>query len=382
MASTIELDSTVIEQLKLTRYDEGQKLKDTDRKYESALGDLVDNNFNEQATLNILESFRESQDPEEKEIAYSAFFVLIIHYRHQLDYEGLNDLWKNNNDYFKNFKSFNHLKILHFLYNINSSDIHDEIKHLKIAKENVKLYPENAGFNHALADLFATICEKYENEPDKLNSFSGWFNISLHAAKNAIKGEPKAAVFYCTKGRILSIHADYDKAETEFNIAIAKERSKRTDYSLRIGKYQYYKLLNQSRKQFKDVQVKLEEANNEIKQARMSNIEIIGLFSGVVSFVIGSITIATSVSAIETGFLIIILMGCLTGALSAFSLLLRLGSIKKGFTTYIPYIVAIICSLMLVAGTITAMIKFSPDLMNNNNTENTSTEDYNASSDI
>lgn len=377
--------NTIREDLINTRKNGNKKLEDTDRKYELALGDLDNKDFDERATLEILKNLRESQNPEDKEIAYSAFFLLIIHYRHQLDYEGLNDLWKNNNRYFSSgnvFKSFGHLQILHFLYNLNHSEIHDELKYLQIAKNNIDLSPENPGFNHALADLFASICEKYENDQDKLNSFLNWYDVSLKAAENAIQFERETAVFYCTKGRILSIFADYDNAETEFNIAIAKENSNRTDYSLRIGKFQYYKLLNQTRKQIKDVQGRLQEANNEIKQARMSNIEMIGIFSGVVSFVIGSITIAASVSAVETGFLIIVLMGCLTGALSAFSLLLQLGSVKKKFTAYIPYIAAIICSLMLVAGTITAMIKLPSDLINNGNTEITSVEDHNVSSDI
>ncbi len=227
------------------------------------------------------------------------------------------------------------------------------------------------------------------------------------------------------------------------------EDDARQDYSLRMGKYQNYLIRNQIREQVQNIQTKVKEVNDsidkikneinaadveinkvkddlidakenyltinkemektkdEIKESRVSNIEIIGLFSGVVSFIIGSLTIATTFSAVEAGFLILTLMGCLTGVLSVFSLLLRGGyneikeersdeeqinktegrdkennKVKSENRKKIPYIIIIICSLFLTIGSIFAMKYFSSNSATNNPSQNTSMDNDNASSDL
>ena len=237
--------------------------------------------------------------------------------------------------------------------------------------------------------------------------------------------QPNSAVFHCTCGRILSIKGDTIEAEKEINIAICMEDDARQDYSLRMGKYQNYLIRNQIREQVQNIQTKVKEVNDsidkikneinaadveinkvkddlidakenyltinkemektkdEIKESRVSNIEIIGLFSGVVSFIIGSLTIATTFSAVEAGFLILTLMGCLTGVLSVFSLLDKENNkVKSENRKKIPYIIIIICSLFLTIGSIFAMKYFSSNSATNNPSQNTSMDNDNASSDL
>ncbi len=447
------LDYNLVEELRKKRYDGDKLLTDSSREYELALTKFDNNDFNTESITKILEFYQDSKEQEQREIAYSAFFALIIHYRHQYDYNGLNNLWETYHSKFTDFDSYNHLQILHFLFNLKNSEIEDEKKYLNMAKANIEKYRDNPGINHALADLFASICEKYENAHQCFMEFKDWYGISFNAANIAIEKEPETAVFNCTKGRIFSIFNNYDDADREFNIAIAKEISNRTDRSLRIGKYQYYKLLNQIRNQVQNVQTKitevseningiqekineagdeikviesdhkkamenynrinadmeiaknnisninteLEKANesygniktemektkDEMRESRVSSVEMIGIFSGVVSFIIGALSITNKFSAIEAGFLILTLMGCLAGALTVFSLLLHGGyNEKEKNKKRIPYIIIIACSLFLAIGSIFAMKYFSPSSETNNISQNTSVEDSNASSDF
>lgn len=420
-----------------------QEGPDTNYKYEYNLSILVGRNFNvslADEANKILEEYLSQGDEKKKRIAYSAFYCLVIFYRHQFNNKALDNLWEkyakcfsnvNDSSFFKdfgnfykldNYRSLWHLEVLRFLDNLNlhNDDFNKDLEYLNLAKQNINIDEyslKNAGYYHALASLYISIYEKHEGQPDFLEKLknSEWHKTALEAVNKAIELNSDAAVFHCTRGRILSIQEKKAEAEEEINTAIFMEDPKRHDYSLRIGKYQYYKLLNQIRKQVhnvqagiaevndkingikveikevggenKDIKSEVEKAKDDIRKSRVSSVEIIGIFSGVVSFIIGSLTIANKFSAIEAGFLILTLMGCLTGALSVFSLILNIGYdekevVRKENKKRFHYIIIIVCSLILAIGSIFAMKYSSSDSGTNNTSQNTSMEDYNASSNI
>ncbi len=362
--------------------------EDTDRDYEKQITTLISHNFgtNEEGYLRVLlddyvkdPNFNNSEysdffyDKEEeycKKIAYTAFFSLITYYRHQFDNEKLNNLWSAYNNKFTDFDSYEHLKILYILFNVQNIETIKQINYyLKIAEKNMEKYlsktgKENPGFNHALGDLYACICEQFENDPRKIKKIRKlWEDVALKAIDNAIKIED-SAVFYCTYGRILSISGKYEKAEEQFNIAISKENSSRQDYSLRLGKYNYYKNYNQTRILAKRIQDQFDTIDS-MKNSIITNIEVVGIFSGIVSLIIGSLQIANNHSPVESGLLILTLMGVLVAALSTFSLLLHIGRIK--FSHLITTTVIILLSVVF---SITMVFKLSRLESNNNDSDN------------
>lgn len=426
---------------------------DTNYEYERELTLLVGKNFNHseaEDACTILEDYIH-QDDEKRKIAYSAFYCLIIFYRHQFNNKALDDLWEkyakifanfsdssffndfNNYDNLNDYRSLGHLYLLRFLSNLSivGDDYINDLEYLDLAGKNIEIDEfsnQNAGYRHNFATLYISIYEKYEGNPKISEEIknSKWYDAALKEVDLAIILRPNSAVFHCTRGRILSIQGE--TIEAEINTAISMEDDARKDYSLRMGIYQNYKLLNQMRKQAQIVQKKakevkkdikdtkekyltinkeMEKTKDEIKESRVSNIEIIGLFSGVVSFIIGSFNIVTTFSAVEAGLLILTLMGCLTGVLSVFSLLLRGGyneikeersdeeqinktegrdkennKVKSENRKKIPYIIIIICSLFLTIGSIFAMKYFSSNSATNNPSQNTSMDNDNASSDL
>lgn len=327
--------------------------KNSDRKYENALGHLseiyLDHEI-EKAALNLISNYNDkTQHREDITREYSAFFSLIIYYRHQYDNPKLNKLWKNHHKKFKNYASYGHLVILHDLFNLSYIDKKGKIEaSFETAKKNIESNPENPGYNHALADLFASICEIYENRLEDLKKIRARYeDDATRSAMKAILTED-VPVFHCTYGRILSVCEKFDEADKEFNLAIEAENSDRKDYSLRMGRYNYYRVINQTRMQAKKLQDQLESTKKDVDSAKasiISSVETVGIFSGIVAFVIGTLSITSRESVVESGLLILTLMGGLTAALSSFSLLLHLGSGKRERTGI--KILVIICSVAL-----------------------------------
>lgn len=247
-----------------------KRLEDTDRNYELKLTIFANEiSYSDKKTLiAIIEKYQNSRCDIKREMAYSAFFALIIYFRHQLDLENLEDTWNKYHSSFQDFESYNHLQILLYLPFVQSHHLDDDLKYLKMALENANKHTENPGYNHAFADLFASIYEKYEYDFNNLTNFESYRQLALDKVELAIDQEETTAVYYCTKARIISILGRYNEAESLFLTAISKEIVNRTDYSLRIGKFQYYKLLNQTRKQISEATQRTYELKENIEQTK------------------------------------------------------------------------------------------------------------------
>lgn len=359
--------------------------ENTDRIYEIALTRLSDMYIDENKEKKAIKMVHDFTSTSNKKnisritVEYSAFFSLIIFYRHQFDNYKLDTLWsEENTKKFCHFKSFNHLRILYILYNVNKIESITDINfYLELAQNNIlETEGKNPGFNHAIGDLYACFCEKFENSDLLKQIMDNWGSIAKKYTYKAIKLEPKTAVFNCTYGRILSISGKFEEAENHFKIAIAKEKSSRPDYSLQIGKYNYYRNYNQIRILAKRIQDQMDMVDS-MRDSLTSNIQTIGIFSGIMSFVIGSIQLANRNSAVESGMLILTLMGVLVAALSTFSLLLHLG--RKKLSSLITMIVIIVLSVVF---SILMVFKLNsievPNNTSNNNSSITSGDINNA----
>ena len=307
------------------------KLNDTSRDYELELTRIA-NEINNIADLeDILEN--SLNDPffsyeTNLKIKYAAFYCINIYHRHQFNKEILDDLWEKYGTQFESFKSYDHLKVSRFWLEMDlCSDLNIQYEMLKTANRDAASYPDNAGYQHVFAVLFVNIVEKNEQDCEQHQELiKKWNRQALTSINTAIGYDPEYAGYYCTKGRILSIMGNYDEADVEFHRAIIKENSAKADYAIIISKYQYYKIQNQYKKQLNNLQTQIKSEQEEINRMNnsvISNIETITLFSGVVSFVLGSLHLADGSSTVHAALLIVILMSCLMIVFVAFILLLH-----------------------------------------------------------
>ncbi len=222
------------------------------REYELSLTKFAARSFGESAEAMLLEVI---QGDYSEKVRYHAFYCLNIIYRHSKDYPKLKELLEANRAEFDWHVTFDHLEAL---YNIESDAMYDYSEILKKTHKDAEYLDDNAGFVHLFADVFATIYEK-GGLHDKEQYVNEWYDRAMDAVNRAIELDVVYAKYYCTKARILCIKKDYSQALFNIDKAIGLENSARADYALRIGMYQYHKIMIYTEMRLHDLEEKLKQ---------------------------------------------------------------------------------------------------------------------------
>lgn len=309
----------------------------------------------------VLISLFNSQDDSEK---FLGIYGLIIYYIHMMEYDKLESLIDSSERFFSNHKSLGHLKTIYYINSDAYYTFEELLKHLEEAYDVVnayreldKFYPDKdinvAGCAHAFADLFVTYCERYESLQEEL--VEKWYKRALMAVDVAIQLSPEYAKYYCTRGRIISQKHLYEEALSYIQKAIRIESpdTNKANYSLRIMQYQSHKLNVQARFQIYKLNTQQKVINEDVlkmKETLMSNVETIGFFAGIISFVIGSLTLANGQTAKDAAALILVLLGALLVVFDSFSFLLHIGkrNILKHIFVLLGGILVILGGLFIV----------------------------------
>lgn len=256
----------------------------------------------------------------EEKIAYAAVYCLNILYRHTFDNAKFSKIAQENRNWCKNHETFSYIEILQRCNDAEALRGRENAD-MKTLFQYTQTYPENAGYAHAVANLYASVCEGNYNRREYFRR--RWQKKAEDAVLRAISLDSNYAVYYCTQGRIALLAGQYDEAEALFEQAIHKENpAARDGYSIRISRYLTYK----SQAQMLRVSAEAQQQVEALKAASVSNIEILSFFSSVVAFIIGSLTLAKDQKAAEAAVLIAVLMGALLVVFSVFTFLLRLNT--------------------------------------------------------
>ena len=318
---------------------------DISREYELNLTNIVNSGFDIVIAEDLLKELMENNN--DIGLSYAVFYCVNIYHRNLFNTEKLSTIWEKYSASFNQFHSIDHLDVNRFRVNLTSdTDYNEQYECLKKALQLSQKY-RNAGYLHSFSALFIAIVELNEKKQDIYNKLlKEWRQQALKSVDAAIVLDDTYAIYYSTKGRILSVSGEYDSADKEIRMAIAKENSRRKDYAVRIGHYQYYRLQNQLRQQHNAIKQE-EESINVIKNSIVSNIETIALFSGIISFILGSLSLAKDTSTVQAGLLIVTLMGCLSAVFATFTLLLHAGNNTYKKSTAI---IVIITSVLISVG--------------------------------
>lgn len=293
--------------------------------------------------------------PEEK-CAFAAFAVAINYERLQKNPHHEKALLNSYRDCFKDHIFFLHLDVLYRMDEAKTNHNDEFLKQLIAdAKTNSDNLVENYGGLHAFAETVALV---FENASDELlaelkkSGKDSWLKIAKTAAQDAIDkdieeqkiqaykkgvfdGKFEAyAKFYCTRGRIEALSGELEAAIESVNEAIKLEKNTRTDYSIRIGQYagyeQQFRAQQKLQVQERAMADQLHEMNllmeQQEKESMAKNMEFLGLFSGIVSFTIGSLTITGAIAEQNikhAAGLIVVLMGALMCVFAAFGIILH-----------------------------------------------------------
>jgi len=285
---------------------------------------------------------------EDDATAFAAFAALCESERRKKNFTRQQELIAENEKRFGDHPLFLHIKLLQY---VDTFDYNNHEMILSLAQESTTRLPQNAGAHHALADLVAISFEQAEYLGAAPPS-STWLEAGLQAAHLAICLDPEYAKFYCTKGRLFAARGDLDGAIDLITKAVDLEDSEKTDYAIRINGYLNYQQKFQSKKQNimmesrinQYMEQKMDEyaqsigsqqeelrrqtgsVMDELQGSMAKNLEFIGLFAGIISFTIGSISISSSLageSFLGAAGLIVVLMGALLCVFAGFGIVLH-----------------------------------------------------------
>ena len=332
---------------------------ETSKEYELALTDIaleIIDDENRGSKINVLNGIVNDRSKGNDVLAYAALYTLNIIYRHLLDAEKFKKLLNDNEEWAKKHPTYVHLKMLQ--YEEYPDDDFDIKKWFDQEKQLMENNPENPGYSHALGVLYATYMERQlgkdltPHRQKEYEHIKGHADLAMRAINNAIELSSKYAKYYCTKGRLQALEGDFQSSIQNIQKAIVMENSKHSDYAIRIGKYQFFQLqvqsmclVEQSKKDLNTDSI-AEELKN-MKKNIISNVEIIGIFSAIISFTLGSLSLANGQPALNAALLIVILMGSLMVTLSLFCYLFRFNI--DGCDNLVPYLLVAVIGLVIIA---------------------------------
>jgi tetratricopeptide (TPR) repeat protein len=311
----------------------------------------------EHELLKILESNQTSS-----KVSYNAFYCLCTYYRRRKDTSKYGELLELYKYLFSQNPTFNYLKSMFLMQRGKESDINEAII---LSRKAIKDVPNNVGISHCYAEIIA---EAFEESVLDLESDKIELDYAIELVQDILKETSDYAKFYCTYGRLLALAGRYKEAKAEILIAIDKENSSKNDYALRIGEYQRYLIQITSKSysekalhEFESYTTKMDAWNNEMKDsiekseekiqnniqsALNRNLEFLGFFAALVSFIIASVQLLTKASFQEAFKLILELGGMNIIVLSSFGIILHGNKyIKRSIVVFIMGITCIIVSL-------------------------------------
>ena len=334
MASAGERYRTFLVEFKCKVQGNSRWQDETKHEYEKAIVDYIKEIKNEEKDK-IEKNFKKliegdgidlSDDNDEK-ICYAAYCTLHTYYRRMRNHSKLEELDKKYSEKFKEHLSFAHFKLL---LSVDSSPLKvDELK-LMEAEESARLMSCHTGAWHLLSDLVARYYEEQEDLSPEFIKKDEWYKKGVRAVNKAIQYENDYAKFYSTRGRLYCLVNEYDKALQDIKKAIDQEDSSNVDYSMRISRYLTLQLKFEAEKELYAMKKKYDSQMKNLEGLLYKNVEILGLFAGIVSFVIAGINIAGAF--VEESFyyaagLILIMFGGLLGTFYGLGIVLK-GSMK------------------------------------------------------
>jgi hypothetical protein len=295
---------------------------------------ILETEFIEKELQRILES-----KPADLKVFYSAFFCLCTYYRRRKDTSKYGETLDKYRHAFNQNPTYNYLKSMFLMQRGREVDIKEAINLSRKARKEV---PDNVGIIHCFAEIIA---EAFEEGVLELEGNREDLEQAKQSIEEVLKETSDYAKFYCTYGRLLAIAGEYKAAKQEILCAIDKEDSSKKDYSLRIGEYQRY-LIQITSKNYADktllefekysremdgwnteIKASMVESEKEVKSSIQEtlnkNLEFLGFFTALISFIIASVQILTKCNFRDAFQLILELGGMLMLVLSSFGIILN-----------------------------------------------------------
>ncbi|MFE4525733.1 hypothetical protein ACFRCQ_27195 [Cytobacillus firmus] len=259
------------------------------------------------------------------QILFASFVILTIYARRMKNISQFREIVERFGEKFIDFPLYPH--ILSLLYKeIGTNDAIEQA--VAFAREATQNLPNQVGVLHNYAEAVVHIKEHgFMVSQEELQEAYTYINRVVHLS-------PRYAKFHCTRGRILAALGKFNEAKEAIRKAIDMEESSKKDYAIRINDYLYHLSrvqTNEFSQVFSDkialTEKSFDEAKDEIDQSisklKSENLQMLGFFTAIISFTIGSFNILGDKNFLESALLILILSGALVLAFVGFGLLFQ-----------------------------------------------------------
>ena len=191
---------------------------------------------------------------------------------------------------------------------------------LEFARVAVERAPELPGVRHLFAEIVAALADLRPEIPAGLIAEG----LSNGERALALSLNPYAK-YFATRARLLAQLGRFDEAYESIRRAVSIEPSGAPQYVLRLADYQAIRLKIDIRRAQERLGAKQAAALARLEEVRSHVIELLGLLSAVIAFLLTSTQIATHLGFRDAARLMIILCGGNLVTFSAFSLVFSAG---------------------------------------------------------
>jgi len=270
------------------------------------------------------------EDEKAEHIAFACFVALNIYYRRNKDITKVHDLITQNEKHFHKHPMFAHMYSL-FLRSTGRKK--DQERALEYARKAARAMPEQAGVQHSLAEVLINLIEEglFNRSSEDREKYLSEAEEAIEKALNLDSSYPK---FYSTKGRLYALKGNYDEAREYVELAIDKEDSNASDYTIRLNNYNatlakiqlmefYDNIDNKFKESVEKINRNRQETEEQLKQFRVQNLEFLGLFAAIISFTVGGIQFIANQSFDQGVLLLSVFTGCLLCIYGGLSIILH-----------------------------------------------------------
>lgn len=287
--------------------------------YDSAVTDLADTVFTSgdyEDVFDYIENFFiDINQSNDNRIAFTTFYLLSVIYRRVCDRQKLQSLITLGATLFEDCVDFNLVYLSCYEFCNPLSKSHAEL--LEDASALCSQFPDRPSCLNVYAHIVASLMES------GVEVDSAHLNEAIKSVNRAISLDPSYSKYRVTRARLNALKGDLNKAYIDFDKAVSLLHPASPEYPKLLADIETARLRADFLSSNKRIADRASKEIENVKASVSSNVEIVGLFSAVLSvvFTMASITSQSSLKFFELAFLACSLFGLLIMVFAVFSLI-------------------------------------------------------------
>lgn len=294
-------------------------VKPNSAKFDSAITDLADIVFTSKDYDEILSDLEDiyihEGDGSNFRFGFAVFYLLSVIYRRVCDRQKLQSLITRGATLFEDNIDFKliYLSCYDFCNPLGKS--HAEL--LEDASALCSQFPDRPSCLNVYAHIVASLMES------GVEVDSAYLNEAIKSVNRAIRLDPSSSKYRVTRARLNALKGDMNKAYIDFDNAVSLLHPTSPEYPKHLADIEAARLRVDFLSSNKRIAARASKEIENVKASVSSNVEIVGLFSAVLSvvFTMASITAHSELNFFELAFLACSLFGLLITVFAVFSLI-------------------------------------------------------------